>query len=208
MTSPNPGQLVEITDVSTETAALFHASKDSWVFGYGSLMWHPGFDYRIAVPARLQGWHRQFTCLSVKAWGTEDKPGLSAALHPGGSVLGVAFAVPPENQTETMAFLGRREAAYRETRVSCALPNGHAAEGLTYVMNPHNGRFLENPGKHEQAKHIRQGDGPKGSSLFYLESTVHCLNVLGSGETSAHRLLKLIHTNADASRPGSDQTNP
>lgn len=155
-------------------------------------MWLPGFEYRIAVPARLQGWHRQFTLKSTKAWGTEDRPGLSAALHPGGSVLGVAFAIAPEHQDETLEFLGRREAAYRKAQVSCVLPNGDAAKGLTYVMNPDNGRFLESPDTADQARHIRQGTGPKGSSLFYLESTVHCLNALGSGETKAHRLLDKV----------------
>ena len=190
--TPQPGQLVEITDVSMEIAALSRAANDIWVFGYGSLMWLPGFDYRLAVPARLQGWHRQFTCLSVKAWGTHENPGLSAALHPGGSVLGVAFAVAPGQQAETLEFLGRREAAYRQAQVSCVLPNGQATAGMTYVVNPGNGRFLEDPDTADQARHIKQGDGPKGTSLFYLESTVHCLNELGSGKTSAHRLLDQV----------------
>jgi cation transport protein ChaC len=188
----DPGQLVEIADVLAPGSGLSETRDDIWVFGYGSLMWMPGFEYRMAVPARLQGWHRRFSLLSVKAWGTPERPGLSAALHPGGSVLGVAFAVAPEHQHETLAFLGRREAAYRQAPICCVLPGGHKADGLTYVARPDNGRFLEDPDVADQAKHIRQGDGPKGTSLFYLESTVHCLNKLGSGPTSAHRLLDQI----------------
>ncbi len=188
MSSP-PGQLVEITDVFEAPHQIVATFDDIWVFGYGSLMWLPDFDYRIAVPARLCGWHRQFTCRSVKAWGTQDRPGLSAALHPGGSVLGVAFALAPEHREGSLHALDRREAAYRQASVACTLPDGETITALTYVVNFENGRFLDNPTESDQLLHIRQGKGPKGTSLFYLESTVHCLDRLGSGKTRAHDLL-------------------
>lgn len=191
MTSP-PAQLVEITDVFEESHRLEETGDDIWVFGYGSLMWLPDFDYRLATPARLNGWHRQFTCRSVKAWGTTQRPGLSAALHPGGSVLGVAFALAPKHRERSLRSLNKREAAYRQVPVTCSLPDGQTVGGLTYVVNNENGRFLDSPGEAEQIRHIRQGNGPRGTSLFYLESTVHCLNKLGSGRTRAHDLLDKV----------------
>ena len=35
-----------------------------WYFGYGSLMWNPGFATPETQPARLQGWHRAFCIYS------------------------------------------------------------------------------------------------------------------------------------------------
>lgn len=189
MISSPPGQLVEIADVFEAPHHSAETFDDIWVFGYGSLMWLPDFDYRLAVCARLRGWHRQFTCRSVKAWGTPDRPGLSAALHPGGSVVGVAFALAPEHREGSLHALDRREAAYRQTSATCTLPDGQSITAFTYVVNFENGRFLDNPTESDQLRHIRQGKGPKGTSLFYLESTVHCLGGLGSGRTRAHDLL-------------------
>ena len=34
--------------------------REFWVFGYGSLMWNPGFDYAEARHARIVGWRRAF----------------------------------------------------------------------------------------------------------------------------------------------------
>lgn len=192
MMTSSLGQLVEITDVFEEPHLYEEARDDIWVFGYGSLMWLPDFDYRLATPARLNGWHRQFTCRSVKAWGTPERPGLSAALHPGGSVLGVAFAIAPEHRERSLISLNKREAAYRQVPVSCNLATGQSVEGLTFAVNSGNGRFLCDPDETELKRHILQGDGPKGTSLYYLESTVSCLNALGSGSTNAHRLLSLV----------------
>ena len=66
-----------------------------WVFGYGSLMWHPGLDTPETRPARLQGWHRAF-CLGWdrRFRGTPEKPGLMLAIDRGGSCKGIAHRLP------------------------------------------------------------------------------------------------------------------
>ena len=187
--TPKPNtQIVEITDV---LPAAENPEGFSWVFGYGSLMWRPDFEFAYAVPARVHGWHRQFTLLSVKAWGTEEKPGLSASLHPGGSVLGVAFAVAPVRWAETLAALDRREAAYLPASVEC-FHGDRQIRAHTYVVHPGNGRFLEEPDFDLQSQHVLQGKGPRGTSLEYLQKTVGMLVEMGSGSTRAHKLLRHV----------------
>ena len=57
-------------------------AKPSWVFGYGSLMWNPGFATPETQPARLHGWHRAFCIYSEHYRGTPQKPGLILGLPP------------------------------------------------------------------------------------------------------------------------------
>jgi len=185
-------QSVEITEVlppSLDTDAY------QWVFGYGSLMWRPDFDFAHAVPARVFGWHRRFTLLSVKAWGTLERPGLSAAIHPGGSVLGLAFAISQDTWAHTRSGLDKREAAYMPQTVDFQYGSRNL-KAHTYVVHPKSARFLIDPDFDTQARHILQGDGPRGTSLEYLQKTVAMLDKLGSGGTQAHKLLSHVEATA------------
>jgi glutathione-specific gamma-glutamylcyclotransferase len=72
-----------------------------WVFGYGSLMWQPGFDYEQRRLARLEGFHRCFCMRSVHHRGTPEAPGLVLALDaaPDAVCHGVAYSVPHRRAT-------------------------------------------------------------------------------------------------------------
>ena len=56
---------------------------DTWIFGYGSLMWNPGFAFAEARRARLTGYHRAFCIYSIHYRGTERRPGLVLGLDRG-----------------------------------------------------------------------------------------------------------------------------
>jgi cation transport protein ChaC len=109
---------------------------DTWVFGYGSLMWNPGFAFLETRRARLTGYHRAFCVYSIHYRGTERQPGLVLGLDRGGVCDGIAFRVAPENRAEVLAYLRRREliyGVYREALVPVDLhdrPPPPCGEGL------------------------------------------------------------------------------
>ena len=96
---------------------LAHAAEDLWVFGYGSLMWRPGFDFHERIEARLTGAHRALCVYSFVHRGTPERPGLVLGLDRGGACQGIAFRVAAADRAKTVAYLRGREQAtgvYRE----------------------------------------------------------------------------------------------
>ena len=79
-----------------------------WVFGYGSLMWRPGFPFETRVPAKLHGHHRALCVYSILHRGTSENPGLVLGLDHGGDCHGVAFRVPAGAENDTIAYLRER----------------------------------------------------------------------------------------------------
>src|SRR3984885_15624043 len=95
------------------------SAEDLWVFGYGSLMWRPGFEFLERIPARLIGLHRALCVYSFVHRGPPEKPGLVLGLDRGGACRGVAFRVAAENRSEVVAYLRAREqvtSVYREVK--------------------------------------------------------------------------------------------
>lgn len=174
-----------------------------WVFGYGSLLWEPGFAFTERVMARLDGWHRSFCMRSIHHRGTETEPGLVLALDAavGAACEGVAFAVAPEDQAETLAYLRERElisSAYLEKRLPVTLGDGRRVEAVTYVIDPDHVQYCGGLPLEEQAQIIARAKGGRGENRDYLWNTATHLHDLGVADAELDWLSARVR---DLTRP-------
>lgn len=171
---------------------------DLWVFGYGSLIWHPGFDFLDKRPARLRGYRRSFCMTSVHYRGTPERPGLVLALDrdDGGTCQGVAYRVAAQSAPEVIAYLRERELvsyAYLEARVPIALDGDDTEiEAVTYVMNRDHTQYRGGLSLEDQADVIARAAGPRGPNADYLMNTVESLAALGLEDADLVRLADLV----------------
>jgi cation transport protein ChaC len=171
---------------------------DLWVFGYGSLMWRPGFDFVERIPARLIGEHRALCVYSFVHRGTPEKPGLVLGLDRGGACRGVAFRVDAGKRTETVAYLRAREqvtSVYREVMRSVWLENDARARvsALAYVVDRGHVQYAGRLSPAEQLRHVLQGHGQSGNNRDYVLSTVKAIEAAGFRDAPLHRLASMLH---------------
>jgi cation transport protein ChaC len=148
--------------------------QDLWVFGYGSLMWRPGFDFAERQLAWLRGYHRALCIYSHVHRGTPERPGLVLGLDRGGSCRGVAFRVEAANAQATIAYLRAREqvtAVYVERRVRVRLHDGREVEALTYVVDRGHVQYAGKLPLDTIIRYVRNGVGQSGDNPAYVLNT-------------------------------------
>lgn len=155
-----------------------------WVFGYGSLVWNPGFEVQERVIASLPGYSRSFCMRSIHHRGTDESPGLVLALdaHPDARCHGVALSVPAENQDEVLEYLRARElisSAYIEKNLPVELIDGRLVTAVTYVVDPDHVQYCGGLSLEDQAQIISHAQGGRGPNTEYLYNTAAHLNELG-----------------------------
>ena len=155
-----------------------------WVFGYGSLVWQPGFEFSERHVARLEGYARSFCMWSIHHRGTEDDPGLVLALdaHEGTFCDGVAFFVPPETAMETIGYLRERElisSAYLEEVHPITLRDGRKVDSYCYVIDRDHVQYCGGMELERQAQVISKAVGGRGPNTEYLYNTAEHLAEIG-----------------------------
>ena len=154
-----------------------------WVFGYGSLIWDPGFPVAERRIATLKDWHRSFCMRSIHHRGTVESPGLVLALDRalGAACAGVAFRVEAGAESATIAALRERElisSAYLETVLEVETGEGRIT-ALAYVIDPDHEQYCGGLPLDEQARIIANATGGRGPNRDYLWATVALLTELG-----------------------------
>lgn len=177
---------------------------DMWVFGYGSLLWNPGFDYVETALARLEGYQRSFCMRSIHHRGTVEHPGLVLALDQtaGGSCDGLAFKVAKSAQSSTLAYLRERElisSAYLEKTVTVKLRSGESISALTYIIDPNHNQYCGSVPLAEQAQIIASAKGGMGPNSEYLFNTVDQITKLGLEDADLQWLVTQVRSLYDES---------
>lgn len=168
-----------------------------WVFGYGSLMWNPGFDHDEAVLARLPGYARTFCMHSIHHRGTPERPGLVLALdaRTGASCEGLAFSVQAPARQATLDYLRERElvsSAYLEAIVPLNLRDGRKVQAVTYVVDTEHVQYCRDLPLEDQAGIIASAVGGRGPNTEYLYNTARHLVDLGIEDPDLSWLAKKV----------------
>jgi glutathione-specific gamma-glutamylcyclotransferase len=149
-------------------------SGDLWVFGYGSLMWRPGFGFAERQVATLHGFHRSLCVYSHVHRGTPERPGLVMGLDHGGACKGLAYRVHAADAASTVSYLREREqvtSVYLEKIVPVLLADGHRKLALTYTVDKGHKQYAGRLQREALLGFVRQGHGVSGTNPDYVLRT-------------------------------------
>lgn len=155
---------------------------DIWVFGYGSLMWRPGFVFEERELATLRGHHRALCVYSHYHRGTAANPGLVLGLDYGGTVRGLAYRVSAPHVADTVRYLREREqvtSVYLERIVPVTVGSGHVVRAVTYTVDRTHHQYAGRLDRAELLRLVRQGQGASGKNPDYILNTVALMHELG-----------------------------
>lgn len=175
---PQPGYLAqELLDIE-------------WVFGYGSLMWNPGFPFLNKKNALLEGYHRSFCIYSHHYRGTPERPGLVLGLDEGGTCQGVAFQVDRADWSQVVEYLNERELigyAYQPTILDVKLKtNAQPIKTYSFVADPDHPTYAGDLGIEKSAETIMHAIGEGGLNRDYLINSVKQLELHGYKDQTLH----------------------
>jgi len=183
-------------------AEFDNAPEDLWIFGYGSLIWKPGFEHVERMPARMIGLHRSLCVYSFVHRGTPEKPGLVLGLDRGGACRGIAYRVTAKKRAATLAYLREREQAtsvYLE-RVRTAWLAGNPEKpvnAVCYIVDRSHQQYAGRLSIAEQVHIVRQGHGGSGNNREYVLETVNALEALGMRDKELHLLAERLKGASD-----------
>ena len=189
-----PGMVIrsdeEIAASLDQALASHDPAADVWVFGYGSLMWNPAFDYAEQRVGVVRGWHRRFCLWLEMGRGSPANPGLMLALDRGGTCRGVAFRIPARQARSELLLIWRREmlgTVYHARWVQVRTV-GATVPAITFVANRAHPRYAGKLSDAEAAARIATASGSLGSCASYLQNTLDHLLALGIRDSGLRRI--------------------
>lgn len=175
------------------------ATPNPWVFGYGSLIWNPGFSYLRTEKALLHGAHRSLSIYSYRHRGTPERPGLVFGLSHGGSCRGVAFEVEQTIWPQVFDYLQEREqdrGVYREAWRKVSLADGTKVSALAYLVNEQHPQFAGHLALDEQVRLVSRSTGESGRNTEYVRNTAQHLLSMGIRDKALMQIVGALDANS------------
>jgi len=172
-----------------------HSGQDVWIFGYGSLIWNPSFDFDLRKQAHLFGYHRRFCLRTTITRGSPEKPGLVLGLDRGGSTKGIIFRMPASIAARECDVIWKREmlsGAYVPSWVKVKNQDGEVVKAITFVIRRDHPSFAARQPEPQCVKIIAEAEGIIGSNSDYLFNTDAALLAEGINDINLSRLAALV----------------
>lgn len=154
------------------------SEAEAWVFGYGSLCWHPGFEYTKCVTGYIRGFVRRFWQGNTTHRGTKERPGRVVTLveDSDGITWGCAYKITGQT---ALSYLKHRECSlggyitqytkfYPRVAADHMDLSGEAFPTLLYIATEENHLWMGDGPLHEIAQEIASSEGPSGHNVEYL----------------------------------------
>lgn len=186
--------LTEAQRQASLDASLSHwnGQDDLWVYGYGSLVWRPEFDFVERRPALLRGYHRSLCLWSRVNRGTPERPGLVFGLDAGGSCRGMVYRIAAAQVPHTLTQLWKREmpsGAYIPKWLACATEPSDV-QALAFVMDREQAAYVSGLTHEQLIAIVCDAHGSYGSCTEYVLETAQALNDAGIHD---RKLDTLVH---------------
>ena len=189
------------------TTRQWGGRADLWIFGYGSLVWRPDFDFAEQRFATVYGYHRALKMWSRINRGTPECPGLVFGLLPGGSCRGVVFRVPRAKVAALLPVLWSREmptGVYDPKWLRCRTARGDVS-ALAFTLSKASPNYTGILSDAAYQQIFSKACGRYGSTHEYAQTTYEKLLALGIRDHALEQLLRLAKDRKGGSCPLPEQ---
>ena len=170
--------------------------SDLWLFGYGSLIWNPGFEFAERRPAKVHGWHRALKMWSRINRGTPERPGLVFGMLSGGACRGMVFRIPKAEASDVLVRLWAREmitAVYDPKWLSCQTLHG-PVRALAFTLSRRSPSHTGVLSEAEYQRIFSEATGLYGTTLDYASRTLEELRRHDIHDRRLERLLEVVRS--------------
>jgi cation transport regulator ChaC len=174
-------------------------SRSEWIFGYGSLIWRPGFRFLERRRCFVDGYKRRFWQGSVDHRGVPGQPGRVVTLlkHAPSRCWGAAFRLHPDDRERVLRQLDQREkGGYRrlDEPVYEREEGDPFAHALVYVATPDNRNYLGCAPLRDIAAQVIEAEGPSGPNREYVIELARALRDMNARDDHVFRLERVLRS--------------